>query len=305
LASSVKKLKKLAVTTVKPHVADHVWQALRDPQQSWTERQERKSLGHKPLHKMTLDELAAHFKTDKWGHHWYTQHYARHFAHLRNEQFTLLEIGVGGYSREQEGGASLRMWKAFFPKAQIIGLDIEDKSFVDEKRIRTVKGSQTDRKILKRIVDRAGGDLRVVIDDGSHRPAHIRATFNYLFPRIAENGIYVIEDTQTSYWPSWGGSEDLSDPTTTMALVKDLVDGLHYQEFVDPDYVPTYTDEHLFGLHVYHNLVFLERGNNAEGGGGRRTTVRFKEDDPRYRPPVPVAEQRRRLTTRVSSDTSV
>ena len=50
----------------------------------------------------------------------------------------VLELGIGGYARERQGGASLKMWKWFFPRAQIVGVDIEDKSFVDEPRIRVV-----------------------------------------------------------------------------------------------------------------------------------------------------------------------
>ncbi|MBA4170768.1 MAG: hypothetical protein H0X68_10240 [Chloroflexi bacterium] len=90
---------------------------------------------------MNLGQLAAEFGSDKWGVHYYTPHYERHLAHLRKERFSLLEIGIGGYARQREGGASLRMWKVFFPRAQILGLDIEDKSFVDRNRIRTYHGS--------------------------------------------------------------------------------------------------------------------------------------------------------------------
>ena len=50
-----------------------------------------------------------------------------------------------------------------------------------------------------------------------------------------------------------------------MALVKRLVDGLNYEEFVDEDYQPTYADRHVVGVHCYHNLVIIEKGENAEG----------------------------------------
>jgi len=213
---------------------------------------------------MSLTELAQEFNTDKWGLHFYTPHYERHLRHLRGRSFTLLEIGVGGYAKQQRGGHSLRMWKWFFPKAQIIGLDIEDKSFVDAGRIRTVMGSQTDEAVLRRIIEEEGAPL-VVIDDGSHVPADIIATFHLLFPLLPDGAVYAIEDTQTSYWPEWGGSESLDDPDTTMALVKRLVDGLNYEEFVDEDYQPTYADRHVVGVHCYHNLVIIEKGENAEG----------------------------------------
>jgi hypothetical protein len=50
-----------------------------------------------------------------------------------------------------------------------------------------------------------------------------------------------------------------------MAMLKRLVDGLNHEEFVDEDYQPTYTDEHVVGAHFFHNLAILEKGVNAEG----------------------------------------
>ena len=263
-----------AVRVVKPLLPESAWSSLRQrfgadraprPTTPLTPAQQRR----RELRRMDLTELALHFGTDKAGRHHYTQHYERHLSHLRREPFTLLEIGIGGYRRQRRGGASLRMWKNYFPRATIVGLDIEDKSFIDAKRIRIYQGSQTDEEVLRRIVSDSGG-VKVVVDDGSHRPAHIRETFRILFPLIEDNGIYVIEDTQTSYWPSWGGSTDLADPTTTMALVKDLLDGLNHEEFEVP-HEPSYSDRHVVAVHAYHNLVVIEKGRNDEGSTrGRR-----------------------------------
>ena len=87
-----------------------------------------------------LNKLARLYGSDKWGYHWYTQHYQRHFHTLRR-RLNILEIGVGGYESPTEGGESLRMWKSFFPRSQIYGIDIHDKSALQEKRITIFKGS--------------------------------------------------------------------------------------------------------------------------------------------------------------------
>lgn len=249
-------LRRLAVVTVKPLVGDRLWRHL------------RRAFSFL-LPAPSLSALAIRFRSDKWGQHWYTRHYERHLGHLKHQRFTLLEIGIGGYSRPGAGGASIRMWEAYFPRAQIIGLDVQDKAFLDGGRIRTYQGSQTDPNLLRRIVEEAGG-VRVVVDDGSHRPEHIRTSFDVLFPLLEDGGIYAIEDTQTSYWPEFGGSEDHGDRTTTMGLVKDLVDGLNYEEYVDESYEPSYTDLHVVAVHAYHNLVFIEKGPNVEGTNRRR-----------------------------------
>ncbi len=255
-------LKKAAVRHVKPRVPPATWKRLRAPAAA---AQDSVAVARTQVRqrRASLTDLAKEFGTDKWGAHFYTPHYATHLGRFRGDHFTLLELGIGGYSRAGQGGASLRMWRAYFRHANIIGLDIQDKSFVDQDRIRSYRGSQVDADLLHKIVEDAGS-IRVIIDDGSHRPEHIRESFRILFPLLEDGGVYVIEDVQTSYWPRWGGSVDRHDPTTTMALVKDLIDGLNYEEFLD-DHEPTYSDRHVVAVHAYHNLVFIEKGENAEG----------------------------------------
>lgn len=270
-------------------LSDSAWQRLRhlDPRAAERDERRRPAEGKaakavKPsqeerLARMDLRELARHFGTDKWGGHRYAPHYQRHLEHLKEERFTLFEIGIGGYAREKQGGASLRMWKAFFPNAQIVGLDIEDKSFVEQDRIRAYRGSQADSSLIRTIVEDSER-MMVVVDDGSHRPEHIRATFEALIPLLPDGAIYCIEDLQTSYWPEWGGSEDREDPDTSMGLVKSLVDGLNYEEFIEEPYIPSYTDKHVVAVHCYHNLVVIEKGRNEEGTK-KRTILRDRYVD--------------------------
>ena len=215
-------------------------------------------------HGRDLDRLAAIYGSDKWGEHFYTPHYARHFGPRRRRALTLLEIGIGGYDDPRAGGASLRMWRAYFPRARIHGIDIHDKSAHDGRRIRTYRGDQTDRAFLEQVVKEIGRP-DIVIDDGSHLNAHVVATFEILFPLLADDGLYVVEDTQTSYWPGYGGSPDRdADAGTSMGFLKRLADGLNHAEFGLAGYAPTYHDRHVVALHFYHNLVFVEKGPNDE-----------------------------------------
>ena len=231
-----------------------------------------------PYRRMDLTELAQEFGSDKWGTHRYTPHYQHHFAHLRDRHMLVLELAIGGYAREAQGGASLRMWKWFFPRAQIVGVDIKDKSFVNEPRIRAFQGSQTNRALMRRIVKRYGAPT-IVIDDGSHRPPHVIKSFAVLFPMLEDGGLYVIEDIQTSYWPDWKGSLDLDDPNTSMAMVKRLLDGLNHEEFLDESYRASYTDRHVVAVHCYHNLVVIEKGDNREGTNKRQVNRRWYQQE--------------------------
>lgn len=212
-----------------------------------------------------LPALAAYFGTDKWGSHWYAQHYQRHFAHLRNKPIRMLEIGVGGYLNPRGGGESLRMWKAYFPHGQIYGLDIGDKRIHDEPRIQTLLGSQDDEEFLKTISARHG-PFDLIVDDGSHQNPHVLKSFAVLFPLLAENGIYAVEDTQTAYWPEFAGAPpgDHAAPTS-MNMLKGLVDGLNHREFPrSGELSPSYLERHVVAVHFYHNLVFVQKGLNDE-----------------------------------------
>ena len=219
-----------------------------------------------------LASLAGRHGTDKWGRHWYARHYETHFAPRRLEPLTVIEIGVGGYEDPAKGGASLRMWKEFFPQARIFGIDVHDKSAFEEERIRIFRGSQDDPAFLDGVLADTGPP-DIVIDDGSHRNDHVVASFQALFPRLREGGIYAVEDLQTSYWPSYGGSVDVAAPHTSMAFFKNLADGLNHAEWIRPGYEPTFLDLNVASVHFYHNMVFVYRGRNDEESNVLRRNV--------------------------------
>ena len=85
----------------------------------------------------TLEQLGERSGSDKLTHG-YLSFYEDLFAAIRARPIRLLEIGVGGFEQPDDpsfGGHSLRMWRDFFPDAQIVGLDILDKSGVAGDRI--------------------------------------------------------------------------------------------------------------------------------------------------------------------------
>ena len=216
------------------------------------------------IYSSNLRMLAVLHFTDKLSKHDYIRHYSGYFRHLRKKKLNILEIGVGGYADPDRGGNSLRMWKYYFPNSMIYSIDICDKAKFQEERIRIFQGSQADESFLKDICIRIGS-LDIIIDDGSHVNSHVITSFKALFPFLKDGGIYVIEDTQTSYWPSEGGnSENLNDPATSMNFFKSLTDGLNYREFLRPGYLPSYFDKNLTAVHFYHNLIFIFKGQNND-----------------------------------------
>lgn len=131
----------------------------------------------------------------KWKH--YFPAYERHFGRYVNRPLTFLEIGCGL-------GGSLQMWKKYFgPHAQIIGVDIEPKcADYAEDQVAVRIGSQSDVEFLQTVLDEFG-EIDIVLDDGSHRMADITASFRFLYSRIANDGIYMVEDLHTAYWEEY------------------------------------------------------------------------------------------------------
>jgi demethylmacrocin O-methyltransferase len=211
-----------------------------------------------------LNKLGKIYGTDKIGGHFYTPHYMTHLKKFRFKKINLLEIGIGGYENPLSGGQSLRMWKKYFPFGRIFGLDIYDKSSLQENRIKIFKGSQIDKDFLEEVSEYIDA-IDIIIDDGSHINEHVIESFNILFPKLKDGGVYVIEDTQTSYWEDYGGdSKDLKNPKTMMNYFKNMADSLNNQEFVIPNYKQTYFDKKVISIHFYHNLIFIYKGNNDE-----------------------------------------
>ena len=211
-----------------------------------------------------LTQLGYYFNTDKVGSHFYTTHYQNHFKKLRKKRIKMFEIGVGGYESSINGGNSLRMWKRYFPFAKIVSLDLYDKSPLEQSRIKIYQGSQTDPLILDKIIEE-NGEFDIIIDDGSHINEHVIFTFNHLFPKMKNPGIYVIEDVQTSYWDDFGGSsKNLKENNTIMNYFKHLTDSINSQEIVNEEYKENYFDKNIVSMHFYHNMIFIYKGKNDE-----------------------------------------
>jgi hypothetical protein len=209
-----------------------------------------------------LSQLAIKHGTDKWNHHWYTEHYHKHLNKFKDSNINLLEIGVGGYYHPDQGGASLRMWKDYFTKGKIFAIDIFDKSQLQEDRIKIFKGSQDDIPFLKDVYNRMDRSVHVIVDDGSHHCNHIIASFLFLFPFLDNNGVYIIEDTETSYWEDYGGSMNLNFPGSTINFFKQLIDGQNHITIKDYPVLPE-LHHWIKGISFYRNLIIIEKGENV------------------------------------------
>jgi hypothetical protein len=210
-----------------------------------------------------LTKLAIKHGTDKWGPHFYTPVYHKLFSHLRDRSLRLLEIGIGGYSCKTIGGASLAMWADYFPSAEITGIDIAEKQVALGPRTMLFRGSQDDPLFLKKVCEERG-PFDIIIDDGSHICKHVVASFHILFPELANPGIYVIEDVQTAFWPQFGGS--ILHGGAPIKMAQTLIEYLNHAEIAVVDPARSMPDfaKQVRALHVYHNIIAIEKSDNRE-----------------------------------------
>jgi len=212
-----------------------------------------------PIFNYTLDELSDYYGSDKNYKHGYTKYYQYHFNSIKDKKIKLLEIGIGGYGNLDLGGASLRMWKKYFKKGMIYGIDIIDKTALDEPRIKTFICNQTDKLGLYKIMSKLK-KIDVIIDDGSHINNDVINTFKLLFPYVRKGGFYAIEDVHTSYRDGYGGdSKNLNNNNTTMNYFK------KYSDLVNKDFIENSIIENKFlgqdikSIHFYRSLIIIEK----------------------------------------------
>jgi hypothetical protein len=107
----------------------------------------------------------------------------RFLAPLRDQNFDLLQIGVGS-------GESLRTWREWFPAARLVGLDARRLALdpaISECTI--VQGNQTDLGALQPLL--RDYRFRLIVDDGSHHPDDQVQTFQLLFPWLEADSVYI------------------------------------------------------------------------------------------------------------------
>ena len=208
-----------------------------------------------------LKNLCEKYNCDKLDHA-YIEIYEKYFANLKNQRLNLLEIGVSD-------GASIKVWSDYFVNSNVVGIDIKnidiEKKGLDRKNINIYQGSQSDKSFIDKIIG-IHKNFDIIIDDGSHYPKDVIKSFDLLFPVLNLNGLYFVEDLQTSYNHFFfGNAFDLKYSKTHMNFFKHLTDSLNYQEIANPLYRKRKYDSKITNLSFYHNLVVVRKGiNNKE-----------------------------------------
>lgn len=159
-----------------------------------------------------LCDIAYKYGTDKCPQlkHSYTPFY---YSLLKDRQQTIkkvLEMGIGCYedmqnvdvifdkvlNRNYHRGASLYMWRDFFPNAQIYGADYAPEAMFKDDRIETILCDERKKKDLVRLIEKTGSDIDLFVDDGSHKVECQIFLCQTIMPMLDKGVIYIIEDAE-------------------------------------------------------------------------------------------------------------
>ena len=145
--------------------------------------------------------------------HGYTALYDEMFTPYRYSDMQILEIG---FAR----GRGTRTLAEYFNRSMVYCFDIDPdwqhySNLSDElqSRIRLFQGDQGDANSIHEVLRKIANDpdahalsprcrpkgFDIIIDDGSHVPAHQRTSFKMLWPELNSGGVYIIEDFHPYY----------------------------------------------------------------------------------------------------------
>jgi len=138
-----------------------------------------------------------------WPPHNYAEYYSRLFSHCRQNITKVFECGVGTNNPNLPSsmgvhgrpGASLRVWRDYFPNATVYGADIDESILFKEERILTYFIDQREPIAIKCFWEAVGEvNFDLMIDDGLHTFEAGSILFQHSVDKLSSTGIYVIED---------------------------------------------------------------------------------------------------------------
>jgi len=186
----------------------------------------------------------------KWAH--YFDVYERELNTLQGRDIRFLEIGIFK-------GGSIPMWTRFFgPGAHMVFADIDPACrALGEAGTHIEIGDQSDPAFLAELAAKHG-PFDVIIDDGGHQMDQQITSFEGLWPHLSDGGLYIVEDTHTSYWPGFGGG--YRAPSSFIEYAKGLIDKMH-SWYTDQDDLFPFDDmaRQMRNVRFHDSIVVIEK----------------------------------------------
>lgn len=192
-------------------------------------------------------------RCDKWLP--YFDVYEKYFSKFVNQQPVVVEVGV-------QFGGSMQLWKEYFgPDAKIYGIDHAKEILdLDINGVTLIVGDQQNNDFWNQFLSTIP-NIDCFIDDGGHKMQQQIVTLIQVWPKISQGGVYICEDTHTSYWDHYDGG--FQRPNTMIEFSKHLIDLINREHFIKT--IPPEQMVKIFGdvasVHFYNSMIVLEKGN--------------------------------------------
>lgn len=191
-------------------------------------------------------------KSDKWHPYFYA--YEKHLSKFRKKDCKLLEIGV-------QSGGSLELWHHYFgDKCSIFGVDADPvvAKLQYDFPVDLAIGDQESTEFWKEYTAKRGF-FDIIIDDGGHTMKQQENTILSLFEKLNYGGVYIVEDTHTSYWNMYGGG--FKREGSFIENMKSLIDLLHIRHIDNekPSQNVINVFHGLSSITFYDSMVVLEK----------------------------------------------
>ena len=153
---------------------------------------------------MSLINLVNNSLTDKNTNHSYLELYEKLLSNKKETANNVLEVGIGDFN--QKNGGSIKLWRDYFAKAIIYGLDILPNDRVIDELL------NDDRVILYTSTDAYNNDFfknnflnkdikfDFMLDDGPHTLESMKQFIKLYSQVMSDDGILIIEDVQCFDW---------------------------------------------------------------------------------------------------------
>jgi len=205
--------------------------------------------------------LGSIYSIDRLKSNDFTYLYPMFLQNIYNLKDTsMIEIGMSP--------SSIRIWLELFKDIHLYSLDIYNENYESE-RVTSVCLDQSNKKDLSMFKKRNLKSVSLIIDDGSHIPEHQLLTFNEIFPILEVDGIYIIENIQTSYWTKRGlygytTQYGYKDPKSIVEIFKNIVDCVNMEFIKEPLLSPINHLENIGSITFGKNCIIITKKKKCE-----------------------------------------
>lgn len=177
------------------------------------------------------------------------------FSRFKDKKITFVEIGV-------LDGGSLFMWRDFLgEKARIIGIDINPKAkILEADGFEIFIGDSSSPNFWQGFNSRVK-NVDIVIDDGGHTYLSQLISLKMLLPHINNGGMFVTEDTHSSYMKGFGPKR-----FSFINFSKKKIDHINQRFSLIKSHV---SENHLYSIYFFESLIVFNVDRNLAVSSNR------------------------------------